>query len=217
MKIYSPQPDRQAPIPPTTLYQNVLINPQLRLTPETAIGFPLSDEVLSIVTLNNKALKRQVKRNICALDGPPVKLINEIDDSCPPASFKFINENELGPDVHKIPEDFMVGCDCRPDNGRQMGCEHLKCGCVQNSDPDDKTGRRHFPYSASENNYGCLRSIYLKSRRHIYECNNKCNCGTNCKNRVVQHGRQVPLEIFKTKDRGFGECIFALYLSLVNR
>jgi len=39
----------------------------------------------------------------------------------------------------------------------------------------------------------------------VYECNDRCGCGPGYKNRNVQHGRKVPLEIFKTSDkRGFG-------------
>lgn len=39
----------------------------------------------------------------------------------------------------------------------------------------------------------------------IFECNQACQCDpTECLNRVVQKGRQVPLEIFKTKKKGWG-------------
>ena len=36
------------------------------------------------------------------------------------------------------------------------------------------------------------------------ECNKYCTCGPNCRNRVVQKGRKVVLEIFKTDDKGWG-------------
>ena len=39
----------------------------------------------------------------------------------------------------------------------------------------------------------------------VYECNRHCDCGPGCKTRVVQKGRKVPLQIFKTENRGFGE------------
>ena len=205
VKIYAPQPELPTPPPPKNLYKNVLTHPQLHFTSETAKGFHVSDKIRPIVTLNEKELKRQFRQNLCHLNGPPVRLVNEIDGISPSVDFQFINYNVLGVGVERIPEEYKSGCQCRPDNGRQMGCEHLSCECVQLSDEDEGTGRKHFPYSASEKDYGCLRSVYLKTRRHIYECNDKCNCGQDCKNRVVQHGRRVPLEIFKTANRGFGK------------
>jgi Pre-SET motif len=38
----------------------------------------------------------------------------------------------------------------------------------------------------------------------IFECNNCCGCGRTCPNRVVQRGRRMPLEIFKTQKKGWG-------------
>ena len=192
--------DTESLVPPARLYANLLVQPQLQIP-----GFTVSENVRPAVSLDKKGLRKQFKSNLKALDGPKVTLINDIDDSSPPVTFTFINENALGEGVERTPEEFMAGCGCRKDNGRNMGCEFLSCECVQQSDLDEKTGHRHFPYSASQKNYGCLRSVYLKTRRHIYECNAKCNCNMNCKNRVVQHGRQVSLEIFKTESRGWGE------------
>lgn len=96
----------------------------------------------------------------------------------------------------------MIGCKCRKDNGRQMGCEYLSCECLD--DLVVSEGKKQFPYSQAKFNTACLRDAFLKGRNHIYECNKRCNCGNNCKNRVVQHGRKVGLEIFKTTNRGWG-------------
>lgn len=96
----------------------------------------------------------------------------------------------------------MIGCKCRKDNGRQMGCEYLQCECLD--DLVNSEGKKAFPYSQAKFNTACLRDAFIKGRNHIYECNKRCNCGSNCKNRVVQHGRKVGLEIFKTTNRGWG-------------
>ena len=101
----------------------------------------------------------------------------------------------------------MSGCNCRVENGRNCGCEYRTCSCLQHSATDGK-GDHHFTYSAAILGRGCLRPFYLNSRHHIYECNKNCNCRDNCKNKVVQHGRQVPLEIFKTENRGWGKLGF---------
>lgn len=52
---------------------------------------------------------------------------------------------------------------------------------------------------------GILRTRLLKSRNPIYECHSRCSCSENCPNRVTSKGRQVPLEIFRTENRGWGE------------
>jgi hypothetical protein len=51
----------------------------------------------------------------------------------------------------------------------------------------------------------CLRGKVLESRHPIYECHAGCACSVDCKNRVVERGRKIPLQIFRTTDgRGWG-------------
>ena len=38
----------------------------------------------------------------------------------------------------------------------------------------------------------------------IYECNDRCKCNQQCKNRVVQKGLQCRLQMFKTQKKGWG-------------
>ncbi|KAL2629901.1 hypothetical protein R1flu_014587 [Riccia fluitans] len=40
--------------------------------------------------------------------------------------------------------------------------------------------------------------------KDIIECNSRCKCGPKCKNRELQKGLRCHLELFKTKDRGWG-------------
>ena len=151
----------------------------------------------------SKELRRHFLKNLERLGGPPIKLSNDIDETSPPVSFNFINSNIIGEGVKVLDEGFMSGCSCREENGRNCGCEYRHCACLQQS-ARDENGDVHFPYSAKRWR-GCLRPFYLNSRHHIYECNKECNCKENCKNKVVQHGRKVPLEIFKTQNRGWGK------------
>lgn len=112
--------------------------------------------------------------------------------------------------------------------GQHIGCEYTKkCDCLEYAAVDERRldeGQRRifevngnteegldtsgwpkkFPYYATEAKLGHLVTFYLESRRPIYECNARCNCGPGCKNRSVQFGRKVPLEIFKTAKRGWG-------------
>lgn len=128
--------------------------------------------------------------------------MNTIDDTSPPLDFQFVTQNVLTDGVEQASEDFMTGCKCRKDNGRNIGCEYLSCECLD--DLVNSHGNKQFPYSQAKFNTACLRDAFLSGRNHIYECNSRCNCESNCKNRVVQHGRKVGLEIFKTTNRGWG-------------
>ncbi|KZF26378.1 SET domain-containing protein [Xylona heveae TC161] len=96
----------------------------------------------------------------------------------------------------------MAGCSCTPNSGgRHMGCERPKdCSCLSNMDVQE----RFYAYYAEGPRKGFLVPKQLRSSAAIFECNKFCNCGPGCKNRVVQHGRKVPLEIFPTEDRGWG-------------
>lgn len=164
-----------------------------------------------------------------ASKGPALTLYNNIDSSRPSLSFKFIQKSVLGQGVSKVEDDAVIGCGghvpgqpqrCRPDMGQNIGCEYAKCcECMEFASVDEKrlTAEqrvwydnqerlmdlpKRFPYHATEPK--TLQSFYLNSRAEIYECTDKCNCGPGCKTRCVQFGRQVPLEIFKTRNRGWG-------------
>jgi hypothetical protein len=38
----------------------------------------------------------------------------------------------------------------------------------------------------------------------IHECNSACACGPDCRNRVLQHGLSLPVEVFYAGDKGWG-------------
>ena len=158
-----------------------------------------------------------------------VNLVNNVDRSVPSLNFKFTNNYVFREGVQEPEPNAIVGCGdqktgsqyCRPNMGQHIGCEYSKvCECLEfaaidesrltdeqrslrKKDPNLTTGLpKRFPYS----NHSHLVSFYLNSRHPIYECNFRCNCGENCKTRLVQFGRKIPLEIFKTTNRGWGQC-----------
>ncbi|KAB8339195.1 hypothetical protein FH972_022129 [Carpinus fangiana] len=116
---------------------------------------------------------------------------------------------------------------CSPHMGQHKGCEYSRvCDCMEYAEIDTAPSRlkdtdrewmaqhpeetrldlpKRFPYFTSGVNAGCLVPFYLDKRSPIYECNSKCDCGPDCRNKLVQHGRTVPLEIFRTSNgRGWG-------------
>ncbi|KAK3176356.1 hypothetical protein OEA41_007679 [Lepraria neglecta] len=121
--------------------------------------------------------RRFFLENLSVLKG--VTVVNTVDDSSPPLGFKFIKENVIGKGVHRATDEFMSGCTCRKDNGRQIGCEYLACECLEDS-ATTKDGKKVFPYSARKIDPGCLRPFYLQGGFHVFECNEKCNCMSNC-------------------------------------
>lgn len=52
----------------------------------------------------------------------------------------------------------------------------------------------------------CISSLPLTPLfPRVYECNKLCKCNRNmCTNRLVQHGLQVRLQLFKTQNKGWG-------------
>lgn len=168
------------------------------------------------------------KIQLQSLPGPKIELSNVVDEETPSLAFRWIDDWAYGKGVEKPDNGTLLGCTkCRPDMGQNIGCEYTrKCDCLEFAAPDlarcnseeteifnrwksgegvDTTGLpKRFPYHSTGPNTGCLVNFYLESRNVIYECNSSCGCGRNCKNRNVQHGRKVELQIFKTASRGFG-------------
>ncbi|KAF1936559.1 SET domain-containing protein [Clathrospora elynae] len=166
-------------------------------------------------------------------EGKALYLINSVDSSTPSLRFRYISEYVLDEKngVYRASSETQQGCTkCSPHMGRNIGCEYTKkCDCLEYAAVDESrldaaekakydearaTGAstmgfsKKFPYFASSNKRGktrCLVPFYLNSRRPIYECNDKCDCGPYCRNKNVQFGRQVEVEIFRTSGgRGWG-------------
>ncbi|MCJ1439200.1 hypothetical protein MMC27_008591 [Xylographa pallens] len=136
--------------------------------------------------------------------GPPVTLFNNIDDSTPPTNFQFIDQYVFGPGTKRVDKEFRSGCTCYQDS-REAGCSSLSCECLEDTAIGENGKSDGFAYYGSGPKTGLLRYKYLRTRNAIYECNELCSCNDNCKSRVVQKGRQIPLDIFKTRNRGWGK------------
>ncbi|KAI5813628.1 hypothetical protein BZA77DRAFT_320703 [Pyronema omphalodes] len=125
---------------------------------------------------------------LAALPGPPITLVNEVDlVPSPSVDFEFLDELKLAPDVPVYHSDFLFGCDCP-----EEGCDDpTECSCL-----------REFPVKRfAYNKHG---KVVVGREVCIVECNEKCSCGPQCINRVVQNGRKVPLEIFRCEKTGWG-------------
>lgn len=86
------------------------------------------------------------------------------------------------------------------------GHEHRHSSTPANDARVRKQRRKRFAYHSRGAKAGLLRGSKLPLRDPIYECHEGCHCEkSTCPNRVVEKGRQVPLQIFRTDDgRGWG-------------
>ncbi|KAL5116747.1 hypothetical protein ACEQ8H_005359 [Pleosporales sp. CAS-2024a] len=192
------------------------------------------------VTTALSYIRAEYIRRLKNLPGPSITLYNIVDSTTPSLRFKYIPDYVLREGVYRAPADAQVGCQsCKPNDGRNIGCEYTqRCDCLEYAAVNEANvtsaadlatyaaWKQHggstmglpkkFPYwtgTTKVQRAGCLVPFYLHSRNPIFECNSKCHCGPTCRNKNVQFGRTVPLEIFKTDSlRGWGlRCLVDLH------
>ncbi|XP_045423073.1 histone-lysine N-methyltransferase SETDB2 isoform X2 [Lemur catta] len=146
---------------------------------------PKQEEIVSDVDISN------------GVESVPISFCNEIDSRKLP-QFKY--RKTLWPRAYYLnsfSNMFTDSCDC------SEGCIDItKCACLQLTARNAKT----CPLSSNKITTGYK---YKKLQRQIptgiYECSLLCKCNRQlCQNRVVQHGPQVRLQVFKTEKKGWG-------------
>lgn len=127
-----------------------------------------------------------------------VAIKNTVDASSLPPAFRFIEHCILTPGVERADAAFRSGCSCES----PLDCHRAGCRCLEDVEGDaEGDGEVRYAYNVD----GCLREELLESRSPVYECHEGCGCGAECDNRVVERGRTIPLDVFKTGDgRGWG-------------
>lgn len=159
--------------------------------------------------------KRSHFLELCSvLDGPRITITNHLDqDPCPSLVFEFIPRNQPSIDLAQqdlkkvlFNRDYIAGCDCTSDCRAGAG---EPCACIADKlwHFEDGTESVKFAYDDK----GRVLDRILDETLPIYECTEVCGCGTECPNKVVMRGRQLPLEIFKTTAKGWGvRCTVAI-------
>ncbi|KAL7628302.1 Histone-lysine N-methyltransferase, H3 lysine-9 specific dim-5 [Parahypoxylon ruwenzoriense] len=142
----------------------------------------------------------------------PVTIVNTEDKAVLDPHFRFVESSILGEGVEPTRIEFLTGCECVDGDD----CQYNTCNCLQDvedssddEESDDPTygeryRKRTYAYHSHGAKAGRLRSKILTSRDPIYECHESCACGLDCPNRVVERGRKIPLQIFRTPNRGWG-------------
>ncbi|NWU92916.1 SETB1 methyltransferase, partial [Upupa epops] len=127
----------------------------------------------------------------------PLSCVNEIDNT-PPPQVAYSKERIPGKGVYiNTSWEFLVGCDCKDGcrDKSKCACQQLTIqatGCTPGGQINPNSGYQHKRLEE------CLPT-------GVYECNKRCKCNINmCTNRLVQHGLQVRLQLFKTQNKGWG-------------
>ena len=120
--------------------------------------------------------------------------VNENSEEIP-VEFEYIAQHTSERVMCKDDDGFLVSCSC-VDNCTNRS----KCECWQLTIEESKALGKEPRHSVGYVHHRLKREQYSG----IYECNGRCRCGPCCTNRVVQRGLQHRMQVFKTKDRGWG-------------
>uniref|UniRef100_A0A8D2JI66 [histone H3]-lysine(9) N-methyltransferase n=1 Tax=Varanus komodoensis TaxID=61221 RepID=A0A8D2JI66_VARKO len=146
------------------------------------VWFALQTQYFSLFLL---VLSRDVARGY---ENVPIPCVNSVDDEPCPDDYKYISEN-CETSTMNIDRNIthLQHCTCQDD------CSSSNCLCGQLSIRCwyDKDGR-------------LLQEFNKIEPPLIFECNQACTCWRNCKNRVVQSGIKVRLQLYRTAKMGWG-------------
>uniref|UniRef100_A0A673M1L9 Histone-lysine N-methyltransferase EHMT1-like n=1 Tax=Sinocyclocheilus rhinocerous TaxID=307959 RepID=A0A673M1L9_9TELE len=136
-------------------------------------------------SLSERLICRDVSRGY---EDVPVTCVNGVDHEPCPSNFKYVPENCFTSQVN-IDENIthLQHCSCKDD------CASSSCICGQLSMRCwyDKDGR-------------LLKEICRDDPPFLFECNHACSCWRTCRNRVIQNGLRVRLQVFRTERKGWG-------------
>ncbi|KAI3957504.1 hypothetical protein MKX01_001863 [Papaver californicum] len=113
--------------------------------------------------------------------------------------FTYVKERLLDPSLGLATKSSQLGCSCPHSTCSADACDHVYLFDNDYEAAEDINGQPmhdRFPYDE----YG---RIILKEIFPVYECNSMCGCDKSCRNRILQNGVKVKLEVFKTEKKGW--------------
>ncbi|KAM8953711.1 histone-lysine N-methyltransferase EHMT2 [Pelodytes ibericus] len=141
--------------------------------------------------ISNRAVRteRIISRDIAhGYERVPIPCVNGVDEELSPDDYKYVSEN-CETSAMSIDRNIthLQNCSCLDD------CSSSNCLCGQLSIRCwyDKDGR-------------LLQEFNKIEPPLIFECNQACACWQTCKNRVVQSGIKVRLQLYRTAKMGWG-------------
>ncbi|KAK9069314.1 hypothetical protein SSX86_013430 [Deinandra increscens subsp. villosa] len=112
----------------------------------------------------------------------PICLVNDVDGEKGPAYFTYSSSLKFAKPLRSSSKS--SGCRC------SNGCQPAtNCPCVERNGG-------YLPYSSG--------GVLLSHNLVIHECGSSCLCPPTCRNRISQTGLKLRLEVFRTKNKGWG-------------
>ncbi|OSD05788.1 SET domain-containing protein [Trametes coccinea BRFM310] len=198
----SHSPSIPSPSPPPRAVRPIPRRANARRAPSSSPGLSADDEEVARRLRSRFSRREALEREWATKlhDAAPVVFVNEVNGEEVPRlvdGFQYLERHYVrAPNVPSNREyaDCLVSCDCA---GRCRDAE--RCGCQDPSELKDEAGRRIFAYTWLR-----LFTFKLPPGMEVIECNKSCSCSERCPNRVAQRPRDVPIEIFRTRNRGWG-------------
>ncbi|KAM6297037.1 histone-lysine N-methyltransferase EHMT1 [Aegotheles albertisi] len=134
-------------------------------------------------------IEKVVNRDIArGYERIPIPCINSVDSEPCPSNYKYVSQNCVTSpmDIDRNITHLQY-CVCIDD------CSSSNCMCGQLSMRCwyDKDGR-------------LLPEFNMAEPPLIFECNHACSCWRTCRNRVVQNGLRIRLQLYRTQKMGWG-------------
>ncbi|PIN21514.1 histone H3 (Lys9) methyltransferase SUV39H1/Clr4, required for transcriptional silencing [Handroanthus impetiginosus] len=117
--------------------------------------------------------------------------------SFPWESFTYVTKPLVDQSLVLESESLQLGCSCAHSTCSSETCDHVYLFDNDYEDAKDIYGNPIHGRSP----YDERGRIILEEGYLVYECNQRCHCSRDCRNRVLQNGVQVKLEIFKTEKK----------------
>ncbi|KAK0416426.1 hypothetical protein QR680_012476 [Steinernema hermaphroditum] len=156
--------------------------------PERNEGFHLSKEYRAL-----NLFERQVNE-VCRKFGQgPLYIENWVDKTTHPKNFEFVLESTFSEKAKTVLEkcDLRGACHCQDPE-----CSTEELCCRRKKSPSAHAYRRNGLRLDKVSNYKDVT---------IWECCCTCICKlSKCSNKILQRGRQIPLLLFKTKEKKWG-------------
>uniref|UniRef100_A0A8C2ZBR4 Euchromatic histone-lysine N-methyltransferase 2 n=1 Tax=Cyclopterus lumpus TaxID=8103 RepID=A0A8C2ZBR4_CYCLU len=149
------------------------------------------DTPLSLARVDTPNYQQVVVVDIAqGYENVPIPCVNAVDDEGCPSDYKYVSEN-CETSAMNIDRNIthLQHCSCSDD------CSSSNCLCGQLSIRcwyDKVSGNR------------LLQEFNKIEPPLIFECNMACSCYRTCKNRVVQAGIKVRLQLYRTEKMGWG-------------
>lgn len=131
-------------------------------------------------------------------EGMKIPIINAFDNQAPAKlEYSAVRLPMTGVHINTDPA-FRSCCDCTDDCA-----DKTKCACFQLTTQGMKFAYPNEELLDDDISYVWKR-LLNPVQTGIYECGTQCKCSNRCLNKVVQQPIQIKMQLFRTKDRGWG-------------